>query len=55
MKATVEALKAAGLDCKVIIGGAPVSEGVCTQTGADDWAHSPQKTISTCKAWAAAL
>ena len=53
MKATIEALKEAGLDCKVIIGGAPVSEAACKVTGADEWAHSPQKTIQTCKAWAA--
>ena len=56
MKDTVDALKAEGLDdVKVLIGGAPVSEGVCAQVGADEWAHSPQKTITTCKAWAAAL
>ena len=29
MKATVEAIKAAGLNCKVIIGGAPVSAEAC--------------------------
>ena len=55
MKATVGALKAAGLsDVKVIIGGAPVSEDSCKLTGADEWARSPQKTVSTCKAWAQA-
>lgn len=55
MKATVEAIKAAGLDdVKVIIGGAPVSEAACTITGADEWAHSPQKTVQTCKNWASA-
>ena len=54
MKKTVEALKAAGLDdVKVIIGGAPVTEEARIITGADEWAHSPQKTVSTCKAWAA--
>lgn len=52
MRATVEAIKAAGLDCKVIIGGAPVSAEACKNIGADEWAHSPQKTVSTCKAWA---
>ena len=52
MKATVEAIKAAGLDCKVIIGGAPVSAEACVNIGADAWAHSPQKTVATCKAWA---
>ncbi len=53
MKTTVEAVKAAGLtDVKVIIGGAPVSADACTAIGADEWAHSPQKTVQVCKAWA---
>ena len=52
MKATVEAIRAAGLDCKVIIGGAPVSAEACRNIGADEWAHSPQKTVATCKSWA---
>ena len=52
MKATVEAIKAAGLACKVIIGGAPVSAEACKNIGADEWAHSPKKTVDTCKAWA---
>ena len=52
MKATVEAIREAGLDCKVIIGGAPVSAEACRNIGADEWAHSPQKTVATCKAWA---
>ena len=51
MKATVDAIKAAGLDCKVIIGGAPVSAEACRNVGADEWAHSPKKTVDTCKAW----
>lgn len=55
MKATVDALKEAGLDCKVIIGGAPVSEEAMRLTGADEWAHSPQKTVHVCKAWADAV
>ena len=52
MKSTVEAIRAAGMDCKVIIGGAPVSAEACQNIGADEWAHSPQKTVATCKAWA---
>ena len=53
MKATVDALKAAGLnDVKVIIGGAPVSESAKEVTGADEWAYSPQKTVAVCKEWA---
>ena len=53
MKATVDALKEAGMeDVKVIIGGAPVSESAMQVTGADEWAHSPQKTVQVCKDWA---
>lgn len=53
MKATVDALKEAGLnDVKVIIGGAPVSESAKEVTGADEWAYSPQKTVAVCKEWA---
>lgn len=53
MKATIEALKEAGLnDVKVIIGGNPVTPEVCKSVGADEWAHSPQKTVGVCKAWA---
>lgn len=55
MKATVEALKAEGLeDVKVIIGGAPVTEEAKAFTGADEWAHNPQKTVRVCKTWAEA-
>ena len=52
MKATVEAIKAAGLDCIVFIGGAAVSADAGKNIGADEWAHSPQKTVATCKSWA---
>lgn len=55
MKATVEALKAAGLsDVKVIIGGAPVNEEACQRIGATAWAHNPQTTIQYCRKWATA-
>lgn len=53
MKTTIDALKAEIDGVKVIIGGAPVSESAKVVTGADEWAHSPQKTVQTCKAWAA--
>ena len=54
MKDTIEAFKAAGMrdDVKIIVGGAPVTETVCASVGADDWALSPQKTVSVCQAWA---
>ena len=53
MKKTIEELRYAGLtDVKVIIGGAPVNAEICTLIGADEWAHSPQKTVQVCKSWA---
>lgn len=53
MKKTIEELRAAGLtDVKVIIGGAPVNAEICALIGADEWAHSPQKTVQVCKSWA---
>ena len=56
MKATVEALKAAGLDdVKVIVGGAPLNDFYCGVIGADAWATSPAVTVKTCRAWAEAL
>ena len=53
MKGVVEAFEAAGMreNVKIIIGGAPVSEEACANTGADAWAHSPQKTVDICKGW----
>lgn len=54
MKNTVDAFKEAGMDdVKIIIGGAPVSEEAKVSTGADEWAHSPQKTVQICKTWSA--
>lgn len=57
MKDTVDAFAAAGLrdKVKIIVGGAPVNEEVCVQTGADAWATSPQTTIDYCKSWAEAV
>lgn len=54
MKDTIEAFKAAGMrdDVKIIVGGAPVTETVCASVGADEWALSPQKTVSVCQEWA---
>lgn len=54
MKETVEAFKAAKMrdDVKIIIGGAPVSEDAVHITGADEYAHDPQKTVRVCAGWA---
>lgn len=56
MKATVEALKAAGLeDVKVIIGGAPVTQEANDIVGADAWTKNPQETVKICTEWAKAV
>ena len=57
MKATVEALKAAGLrdEVKVIIGGAPVTQEANEIVGADAWTKNPQETVRICTEWAKAL
>ena len=47
-----EELVALAKEKGLIIGGAPVSAEACKNIGADEWAHSPQKTVNTCKAWA---
>lgn len=53
MKNTIKAIKDAGLtDVKIIVGGCPVTEDACRNMGADDWAYSPQKTVSVCQSWA---
>lgn len=51
MKAIVSQLRPELPDCKVIIGGAPVSAEACERIGADEWSHSPQKTVQVCKSW----
>ena len=57
MKATVDALKAAGLrdEVKVIIGGAPVTQEANDIVGADAWTKNPQETVRICTEWAKAL
>ena len=55
MGRVVEKVKEAGLDAQVLVGGAPVSEEAMKITGADEWAHSPQKTVQVCKDWAEAI
>lgn len=55
MRNTIQAFKDAGMDdVKIIIGGCPVTEDACNSMGADEWAYSPQKTVSVCQGWAAA-
>lgn len=55
MQGVVDAFRSSGLrdSVKIIIGGNPVTEEACRKIGADEWAHSPQKTVNVCSAWAA--
>ena len=54
MRDVVELFKSAGLrdSVKIIIGGNPVTAEACAKIGADAWAHSPQKAVGVCSAWA---
>ena len=51
MKATIAALDAAGLrkKVKVMIGGAPVTEGYATQIGADGFAEDASRAVALAK------
>lgn len=54
MRQTVDAFVEAGLreNVRILIGGNPVSETACKSIGADEWAHSPQKSVQYCREWA---
>lgn len=52
MKKSIAAIKNAGLEAHVVIGGCPVSEKVKEETGADAWAFNPQDTVKICQGWA---
>ena len=51
MKATVDALKAAGLDVKVMIGGGSLTEQVREQVGADALGADAQAAVDLCNEW----
>jgi methanogenic corrinoid protein MtbC1 len=53
MKQTVAALDAAGLHgaTKVMVGGAPMTEGVCEYTGADGWGKDAVEAVELAKKW----
>ncbi|MBS4024480.1 MAG: cobalamin-dependent protein [Clostridia bacterium] len=53
MKNTVEALREAGLrdSVKIIIGGNPVTEGVCKQVGADTYTTNAAEGVKICQGW----
>jgi 5-methyltetrahydrofolate--homocysteine methyltransferase len=49
MKETVEAVRCAGLDCKVIIGGAPVTQSFADEIGADGYAPDAASAVDKVK------
>lgn len=53
MKETVEALKAAGVDSKIIIGGNPVTKESCEYVGADQYTTNAAEGVKICQGWVA--
>ncbi|MBI5440530.1 MAG: cobalamin B12-binding domain-containing protein [Deltaproteobacteria bacterium] len=53
MRETVAAVEAAGLrsKVKVMIGGGPVDEKVCSYANADAWGADAQAAVTLCKQW----
>lgn len=51
MKETVDALKVAGVDSKVIIGGNPVTKESCEFVGADAFTTNAAEGVKMCQAW----
>ncbi|HAZ05245.1 MAG TPA: cobalamin-binding protein [Acetobacterium sp.] len=51
MKDTVEALKEAGVQSKIIIGGNPVTKESCTLVGADAFTTNAAEGIKICQGW----
>jgi len=56
MKDTIEGIDAAGLrdSVKIMIGGSPVDEQVCTYTGADGWGRDAAAALKMAADWTAA-
>lgn len=52
MKETVEALKTAGIDAKIIIGGNPVTKESCAFVGADRFTTNAAEGVKICQEWA---
>ncbi|MBI4858526.1 MAG: cobalamin B12-binding domain-containing protein [Acetobacterium woodii] len=53
MKETVETLKAAGIDGKIIIGGNPVTKESCEFVGADQYTTNAAEGVKICQDWVA--
>lgn len=53
MKETVEMVKAAGIDAKIIIGGNPVTKEACEHVGADQYTTNAAEGVKICQEWVA--
>lgn len=51
MKETISAIKAAGVDAKIIIGGNPVTKEACEFTGADAFTTNAAEGVKICQGW----
>ncbi|MEA4807428.1 B12-binding domain-containing protein [Acetobacterium wieringae] len=51
MKETVDAIKAAGVDAKIIIGGNPVTKESCAFVGADAFTTNAAEGVKICQGW----
>lgn len=51
MKVTVDTLKAADIDAKIIIGGHPVNAETCLHVGADGYTINAAEGVSICQKW----
>lgn len=51
MKETVEAIKAAGVPAKIIIGGNPVTKEACEFVGSDAFTTNAAEGVKICQAW----
>ncbi len=53
MKETADALKGAGVDSKIIIGGNPVTKEACEFVGADAFTTNAAEGVKICQSWLA--
>ncbi|MBU4540565.1 cobalamin-dependent protein [uncultured Acetobacterium sp.] len=51
MKETVESLKAAGVEAKIIIGGNPTTKETCELVGADAFTTNAAEGVKICQGW----
>jgi methanogenic corrinoid protein MtbC1 len=51
MKETVDSLKEAGVDAKIIIGGNPVTKQACEFVGADAFTTNAAEGVKICRGW----